>query len=152
MPKGDCSAQRRRKAAITASTSGRAEGSGTEVTSITVAEKELPNSGPVGVIDSIPWSIARSGPGCPRVQVLAGQNQANRSNRSQGNVLWERCDHPHIAAEVMRGVKTADISWFDNAQVFGQAAGREGKRMLGAVDREGGGAEQPARRALHAGA
>jgi len=43
-----------RKAAITAATSSRAEGSGTEVTSITVAVKELPSTGPRGVIDSVP--------------------------------------------------------------------------------------------------
>jgi hypothetical protein len=61
MPKGDCSAHRRRKAAVTATKSRRADGSGTEVTSVTVAEKELPSTGPFGVIDSIP-SVERSGP------------------------------------------------------------------------------------------
>jgi len=66
------------RVAIAVAKSSIADGSG--VTWITVAVKELPNTGPVGVIDNAPWSVARPGPATPKVQVPAGQNQANPLN------------------------------------------------------------------------
>jgi hypothetical protein len=63
--------------AITAETSSMDDGSGTEVTSITVAENELPKTGPTGVIDNTPWSVPRPGPATPSVQAPVGQNHAN---------------------------------------------------------------------------